>query len=297
MFSVRFWGVRGSIPTPGPDTVRYGGNTSCLEIRAGERLIIIDLGSGVRPLGEWLLENDYKKNGKVDADIFLTHTHWDHIIGFPMFSLVYTPNTRFRIYAPVSIGNASLKSIIENQLSHQYWPVRASELAAKIEYNQINETVLDLGGGVTIATKFLNHPIFCLGYRVNFRGKSIATVYDHEVYNNLFTGDSDEAKEGDLAACEENEKIKQFVKGADILIHDAQFTMEDYLAHKGWGHCAYEHAVQAASDNDVKTLVFFHHEPDHTDSQLEKIEKSYANNTNPKIIMAREGLILNCDDK
>jgi len=296
MLSVRFWGVRGSIPTPGPDTVKYGGNTSCLEIRANERLIIVDLGSGVRPLGDWLLKNDYKKNKKLDADIFLTHTHWDHIIGFPMFSLVYTPNTRFNIYAPVSVENISLKSIIENQLSHQYWPVKASELAAKIEYNQISETTLDLGEGLTVATKFLNHPIFCLGYRFNFQGNSIATIYDHEVYSNPFHSDNGNAKDGEIAAAEENEKIRQFVKGADILIHDAQFSMDGYPAHKGWGHCAFEHAVHSAADNDIKTLVFFHHEPDHSDSQLEQIEERYANSINPKIVMAREGLTLTCDD-
>ena len=294
MLSVRFWGVRGSIPTPGPDTVIYGGNTSCLEIRADERLIIIDLGSGVRPLGDWLLENDYKKYGKIDADIFLTHTHWDHIIGFPVFSLVYTEGTRFRIYAPVSMENISLKSIIENQLSHQYWPVMASELAAEIEYFQINETTVDLGGGITVATKFLNHPIFCLGYRIDFRGKSIVTIYDHEIYPVLLPGNTDYDKETALEAEQENEKIRQFAKGADILIHDAQYSRESYPSHKGWGHCSYEHAVQSAADNDVKTLVFFHHEPAHKDSQLEQIEKSYANNKQPSIIMAKEGLTLMC---
>ena len=296
MLSVRFWGVRGSIPTPGPGTVKYGGNTSCLEIRADKRIIIIDLGSGVRSLGEWLLENDYKKNKKIDADILLTHTHWDHIMGFPMFSLVYTPNIKLRIYGPVSSDNFSLKSIVENQLSHQYWPVKASELAAKIEYFEINETTVDLGDGITVTSKFLNHPIFCLGYRINYKNKSIVTVYDHEYYSNLFQGDKTTEREGEIAAAEENEKIRQFVKGADILIHDAQFSMEGYLAHKGWGHCALEHAVQSAADNDVKTLVFFHHEPDHSDSQLEIIEDKYADNLNPKIVMAKEGLVLMCDD-
>jgi len=296
MLSVRFWGVRGSIPTPGPGTVKYGGNTSCLEIRADERLIIIDLGSGVRPLGEWLLANDYKKNKKIEADILLTHTHWDHIMGFPMFSLVYTPNIKLRIYGPVSMDNISLKSIVENQLSHQYWPVKASELAAKIEYFEINETTIDLGDGINVTSKFLNHPIFCLGYRVNFRGKSIATVYDHEFFSNLFQGDKTAEIEGEAAAAEENEKIRQFVKGADILIHDAQFSMEGYTSHKGWGHCAFEHAVQSAADNDVKTLVLFHHEPDHTDDQLEEIEKNYADKSNPRIIIAKEGLFLTCDE-
>lgn len=208
-----------------------------------------------------------------------------------MFNPVYIPGTELRITAPVSLENTSLKSIIETQLSFQYWPVRADELAATIEYNQIKETTLDLGGDLTVTSKFLNHPIFCLGYRVNYKGKSIATVYDHEPFYNLFT-DKEAAKEGELAAAEENEKIKQFLNGADIVIHDAQYSQEEYASHAGWGHCSCEHAVAATENNNVKKLVFFHHEPAHTDAQLEQIEKDYANNKNFQIIMAKEGMTL-----
>jgi len=289
MLSVRFWGVRGSLPCPGPDTVIYGGNTSCLEIRADERLIIIDLGTGVRPLGEWLLANDYKKSGKIKADIFLTHTHWDHILGFPMFNPIYIPGTELSITSPVSIENESLKSIIESQFSHKYWPVRADELAASINYNQIKEETLDLGGGLTVKTKFLNHPIYCLGYRINYQGKSIATVYDHEPYRNLCAGNE---TQGDADAAQKNEKIRQFVKGADVVIHDAQYTSEDYPCHIGWGHCSCDHAVQTCKDADVKKLVLFHHEPARTDSQLEQIEKKYVKFTSPEIVMAKEGMII-----
>ena len=294
MLSVRFWGVRGSLPTPGPDTVVYGGNTSCLEIRAGERLIIIDLGTGARPLGDWLIKNDLNKYGKIKADIFITHTHWDHIMGFPMFTPIYMPETELNITGPVSLENEDIKTVIENQLSHKYWPVRAEELAAKIEYNQLNEGVFDLGGGLTLNAKFLSHPIFCLGYRFNYQNKSIATVYDHEPFRNLFT-DSESAKEGETAAAEENEKIRQFIKGADIVIHDAQYTSEEYSTHKGWGHCSYDHAIQTASGMDVKQLVLFHHEPTRTDAQLDKIGKSYANNLSPEIIMAKEGMVLSVE--
>jgi phosphoribosyl 1,2-cyclic phosphodiesterase len=297
MLSIRFWGVRGSLPSPGRDTVIYGGNTSCLEIRADERLIIIDLGSGVRPLGDWLMQNDFKKYGKIKADIFLTHTHWDHVMGFPMFTPIYIPGTELNITGPVTIDSDSLRSIFENQLSYNYWPVSADELAAKIEYNQIKETTLDLGGGLCITSKFLNHPIFCFGYRVSYQGKSIATVYDHEPFHNLFKAKADEIDketviEGEIAAAEENEKIRQFIKGADIVVHDAQYTKEEYVKHSGWGHCSYDHAVETASNVDVKTLVLFHHEPSRIDSQLEELEKIYAENTEPKIIMAKEGMVL-----
>jgi phosphoribosyl 1,2-cyclic phosphodiesterase len=299
MFSIRFWGVRGSFPSPGPNTAIYGGNTSCLEIRADERLIIIDFGSGARPLGDWLMKNDLKKYGKIKADIFLTHTHWDHLLGFPMFDPIYMPGTELSIKGPVSLENNSLKSIIETQFSYEYWPVSAGELSANIEYNEIKEGEFDLGGGLTVNAKFLNHPIFCLGYRFNYKNKSIATVYDHEPYRNVFPSDPacedyDEktAKEGELAAADENEKIKQFIKGADIVIHDAHFTKEEYPEHIGWGHCTHEYSVQSTKDIDIKKLVLFHHEPSRTDSQLEQIEKSYANNKAPEVIVAKEGLIL-----
>jgi len=299
MLSVRFWGVRGSIPCPGPDTVIFGGNTSCLEIRADEKLIIVDLGTGLRVLGDWLRENDQIKYGKIDADIFLTHTHWDHIMGFPMFTPIYLSGTNLRITGPMSYEEDSLKVIIENQLSYRYWPVRAGELAAHIEYNQINETTLDLGNGLTVTSKYLNHPVSCMGYRFNYRGKSIASVYDHEPFRNLFlTGpgedgyDEQAAKEGEIAAAEENEKIINFLRGADIVIHDAQYTQDEYPRHIGWGHASCEHAAKTAQAAGAGKLVFFHHDPGHTDSRLEQIEKSYANKMSVPIVTAREGMVL-----
>jgi phosphoribosyl 1,2-cyclic phosphodiesterase len=276
MLTLRFWGVRGSIPTPGVNTVIYGGNTSCIEVRADERLIIIDLGSGAHLLGDWLLENELKIKGKIKADILLTHTHWDHVMGFPMFTPIYTPGFEFNVIGPASLEDEDLKAIIENQLSTQYWPVQADRLAANIKYSQIKETTVDLGDGLTVSSKFLNHPISCFGYRINYKGKSIATVYDHEFF----------------LTAEENEKVRQFIKGADIVIHDAQYKQEEYAEHVGWGHCTYEQVVQYTAGMDIKKLVFFHHDPARKDSELEKIEKSYAKNKNLKIIAAREGLVL-----
>jgi phosphoribosyl 1,2-cyclic phosphodiesterase len=270
-----------------------------VEIRADERLIIIDLGTGIRPLGDWLMANDFKKYGKIDADIFITHTHWDHLLGFPMFAPVYTRGTELRIIGPVTFENNSLKSIIETQLSYKYWPVRADELAAHIEYTQIKETTLDLGGGLTVTSKFLNHPVLCLGYRFDYQGKSIVIVFDHEPFYNLFpvnpddiNYDEESAKEGEIAAAEENEKIANFVRKADIIIHDAQYSEKEYLSHKGWGHSSFAHAIQTKNCGDVKKLVFFHHEPAHTDSQLEQFEKIYSQNAETEIIMAKEGMIL-----
>jgi len=299
MLSVRFWGVRGSIPCPGPDTVIYGGNTTCLEIRADDRLLIADLGTGLRPLGDWLMANDLKKYGKIKADVFVTHTHWDHILGFPMFTPVYVRGTELRITGPVSFDNNNLKSIIETQMSYQYWPVTAGELAANIEYNQIKETTLDLGGGLSVTSKFLNHTILCLGYRFDYQGKSIALVFDHEPFRNLFSVnpadedyDEDAAKEGEIAAAEENERIKNFMKGADIVVHDTQYLEEEYATHTGWGHATFKHAINAVNEADVKKLICFHHDPSRADSQLEQLEKKYTDSTTVKIIMAKEGMTL-----
>jgi len=300
MFFVRFWGVRGSIPCPGPDTVKYGGNTTCLEIRADKRFIIIDLGTGAKPLADFIMAND-SKNGPLDMDIFISHTHWDHIMGFPMFAPVFVPGTKLRIRGPVSYNDETLASIIGDQLSYRYWPVRHSELSAKIDYEELKETTVDLGDGLKVRTKYLNHPILCLGYRFEYQGKSIVTAFDHEPFRNLFPTNPDDpdyneeaAFDGEEASKEENEKILNFCKGADILIHDAQYVAAEYEKHLGWGHSSYNYAMETALQANVKKLVFFHHDPNYTDKKLESIEEQCKNDARDKpgfeILMAREGL-------
>ena len=296
MLSVRFWGVRGSIPCPGPDTVIFGGNTSCIEIRADERLIIVDLGTGIRPLGSWLKENDLKKHGKISADIFVSHSHWDHIMGFPSFSPIYIPNTTLRIHGPVSSGEDCLENIIRTQLSYRYWPVRLDELSANIEFRQIGETTLDLGGGLTVTSKYMNHPILCLGYRFNYKGKSIAAVFDHEPFNNFFHTDPSKApcdeNEIGIAAARENEKIIRFMENVDILIHDAQYSEAEYADKVGWGHGSCKDAIDCAVGANAKKLVFFHYDPIHTDKHLQQVFKTYSKKAPVKIFMAKEGMTL-----
>ncbi|MDR2144379.1 MAG: MBL fold metallo-hydrolase [Treponema sp.] len=298
MLSVNFWGVRGSIPCPGRATVEYGGNTACLEIRAGERLVIVDMGTGVKSLGDMLIKNDLKKH-PLDTDIFITHTHWDHIMGFPMFAPLFVPSTRLRIRGPVTYEDESLEAIIGAQLSYRYWPVRQSELAARIEYGALKETVLDLGGGLSVTTKYLNHPILCLGYRFEYQGKSIVTAYDHEPFRNLFPTDpadpgydEDAATEGELAVAEENEKHFRFFQNADVLIHDSQYTAAEFEKHLGWGHSSFEYCIDAAEKTGVKKLVLFHHDPNRSDTELTRLEEQYRSKSKPgmEIMMAREGL-------
>ena len=299
MLSVRFWGVRGSIPCPGRSTIEFGGNTACVEIRADKRPVIVDLGTGVKPLGDYLLANDLK-NGPMDIDVFISHTHWDHIMGFPMFTPIFIPSTKMRIMGPVSYNDDTLESIISDQLSYRYWPVRQIELAAKIEYRELKETTLDMGGGLKLITKYLNHPILCLGYRFEYQGKTIITAFDHEPYRNLFptdpndpSYDAEAAREGEKAAMEENDRILQFYHGADVLIHDTQYTAAEFEKHLGWGHSSYEYAIEAACQSEVKKLVFFHHDPNSNDEYLEALEEQYRNQikgkSNLEIIMAKEG--------
>lgn len=300
MFSLTVWGDRGSMPTPGPDTVVFGGNTACLEIRADGRLIIVDAGSGIRCLGDKLLKDDIKK-GPINADIFITHTHWDHIMGFPMFNPIYVPGTQLRIWGPISYEEDTLEDIIGSQLSYRYWPVRQDELAAKIEYRQIKETTIDLGGGLKVRTKYLNHPVLCLGYRFEYEGKSIVTAYDTEPFSNLFptdpadpSYDEEAAREGEEAAKDGNEKVLEFMSRADLLIHDSQYTAKEYHKNKkGFGHSSYEVAINSAHKAKVKKLILFHHDPNRTDAELQELEFFYANKlkgrTELQFEMAREG--------
>ena len=302
MFSVRFWGVRGSIPCPGPRTVKFGGNTSCLEIRADKRLVIVDSGTGIKPLADYLMANDFK-NHPLEMDIFISHTHWDHIMGFPMFTPIFIPGTKIRILGPVSYNDDNLASIIGDQLSYKYWPVRQSELAAGIEYQELKETTMDLGRGLKLTTKYLNHPIVCLGYRFEYDGKTIVTSFDHEPFRNLFPTDPEDpgyneetAVEGEAAAKEENERVFQFYKDADILIIDTQYTVQEFQTHLGWGHSSYDYALEAACKAGVKKLVFFHHDPNHSDELLTSVEEQCRNKirdrSRPEIFMAQEGVTL-----
>ncbi len=297
-----FWGVRGSIPVPGPTTVKYGGNTSCLELRFGkeDRLIIIDLGSGVRLLADLIMKKDLPR-GPIKTSIFLTHTHTDHIMGFPFFTPLFIPGTHLDIYGPVTYEEDTLKNIVGEQLRYRYFPVRLDELRAEINYFSLKEGRQDLGGGLTVTTKYLNHPITVLGYKFEFDGKVLCTAYDHEMYQNVFDAkpedpgyDEAAVKEGEIAAREENEKVREFYSNADLLVHDTQYTHKEYMAgKKGWGHSTFGSAIKSAHEAGVKHLVLFHHDPLRADQQLEGLHKAYTSairdKTHMKVSIAQEG--------
>jgi len=299
---VKFWGVRGSIPCPGPGTVKYGGNTACIELRFPEsdRLIIIDAGSGIRELGNFMMANDLP-NGPLRADIFLTHTHWDHIMGFPFFTPIYVPGSRLKVHGPVSYEGDTLEGIVGGQLTYRYFPVRQAELAASIEYIVLKEDHFDLGDGITLTTKYLNHPILCLGYRFTCGGKVFCSAYDTEPFRNLFCTDPEDpsydetmASEGALVAMEQNGVLEQFFDGADLLVHDSQYTEEEYRGKfVGWGHSSFEHAIAAANRAGVRRMALFHHDPVRTDAQIDVLREKYCGGGAPgetEVFFAREGM-------
>jgi phosphoribosyl 1,2-cyclic phosphodiesterase len=299
---VRFWGVRGSIPCPGPGTVKYGGNTACIEVRFPEsgRLIIVDAGSGLRELGNFMMAHDLPK-GPLKADIFLSHTHWDHIMGFPFFTPIYVPGTHLRVHGPVSYEGDTLEGIVGGQLTYRYFPVRQAELAARIEYLVLKEDHFDLGDGITLTTKYLNHPILCLGYRFTCQGKVFCAAYDTEPFRNVFCTDPGDpsydeamASEGAMVAREQNALLEEFFRGADLLVHDSQYTEAEYQSRfVGWGHSTFEHAIAAASRVGVRRLALFHHDPLRTDEQIDALRERYCPSPpagGTEVFFAREGM-------
>ncbi len=282
---VRFWGVRGSIPSPGPTTQKYGGNTACIEIRVGDddRLLIVDAGSGIRQLGNYLMVNDLPK-GPIKADMFLSHTHWDHIMGYPFFTPIYIPGTKLRVHGPVSFEDDPLEDVVGGQMKYRYFPINLGELASEVEYVRLKEDPrIDLGDGLILSTKLLNHPITALGYRFEYEGKVVCTCYDTEPFRNLFVTDPEDpnydeamAYEGEEVAIEQNLAVEEFFKGADLLIYDAQYTDAEYISKINWGHTTMEYALTAANRAGVKKLAFFHHDPDRTDATLDELAADYC---------------------
>ncbi len=301
---VKFWGVRGSIPCPGPQTIKYGGNTSCLELQFKDlnRIIIIDAGSGIRELGDRMMANSLSKN-PMQIEIFLTHTHWDHIMGFPFFTPMYIPGTKIKIYGPTTYDDESLKDIIGGLLTHRYFPVRQQELASEIVYIDLNEGKFNLGDGIVLTAKHLNHPVLCLGYRFEYRGKVFCTAHDTEPYRNVFSTDPNDpsydkamAIEGEQVAKEENHRIEKFYEKSDLIVYDTQYTQKEYEDLRiGWGHSSFEYAVSLAKNSRIKQLAFFHHDPSRTDEQIDKLSEKYCSSEYTKstqFLFAREGMEL-----
>ncbi|MBF0592278.1 MAG: MBL fold metallo-hydrolase [Nitrospirae bacterium] len=289
---VKFWGVRGSIPTPGESTVRYGGNTSCIELNGDDgTLIIFDAGTGIRLVGGRLASKP-----PVDIHLFLSHTHWDHIHGFPFFIPAFIPSFNIHIYGPPHYDK-SVKEIMSQQMVYSYFPVTANELQAKISYRDLKEETITIGD-LNISTKLMNHPVSCYAYRVIEGDKTVIYTGDNEPYYNFIsTGETsrEENREIESIVEEQNNRNVDFVRGADLLIAEAQYTDEEFPSKLGWGHSSTTHALKLAINADVKHMVIFHHDPAHTDELMDRLYEqtlqkySQMQHTGLKISVAMEG--------
>jgi ribonuclease BN (tRNA processing enzyme) len=271
-----------------------------LRFEDSNRLIIVDAGSGIRQLGEDLICRN-KENGHIKAEIFLTHTHLDHILGLPFFAPIYLPGSNLKIYGPVTHEEDPLEDVIGGQMSYRYFPVRQEELGATIEYINLKEGIYDLGDNILMTAKYLNHPLLSLGYRIEYHGKVICTAYDTEPFYNVFSTDPLEssydgflAHEGELAAREESRRMEEFIRGADLLIHDGQYTLAEYESgKKGWGHSPIERVIETAKRAQVKQLVLCHHDPTRTDAQIDDLSEIFCSKAfagDMHVYFAREGM-------
>lgn len=296
---VKFWGVRGSIPTPGPRTVRYGGNTPCIEIQCpGEDAVVIDAGTGIKHLGSAWVANLPK-----EIHLFMSHTHWDHIHGFPFFLPIYLPNSRIHVYGPqvqITLARAlplNLKEVLVNQMDHAVFPVMFGSLQAKISFQEIGPIPFQVGG-IRVTPYNLNHTVITYGYNFEWRGKKVAYQSDHEPFYNVYTREGDADDLITQMIRQKNDSIVEMASGVDLLIADAMYTPEEYPKFRGWGHASIEHVVERAVAAKAKRVAFFHHDPGHDDDFMDKIQKqgeAIARNlgdANLQVIAAVEGSTL-----
>ncbi len=255
-----FWGTRGSIPSPGASTVRYGGNTPCLELRTADGwMVILDAGTGIRELGHSLIERS--GGAPITGDIFLTHAHWDHIQGIPFFSPIFQRGNHFTIWGSKSLPT-SIDRVVRDQMSPIVFPVTFEELDATIDFRHIAEGERCVGNGYEVRAFDVHHPGGALAYRFTATGTERSLVYisDNEL------GDAE--RYGPPTGW--RDRLVAFVRGATVLVHDTTYTTDEYAQRRGWGHSTYRDGVQLALDAGVGSLVLFHHEPRRTDDELDR---------------------------
>ena len=275
MIRIKFWGVRGSVPVPGPGTVKTGGNTSCVEVRCGKHLIILDAGTGIRMLG-----NELFKEGRIEAHIFISHVHWDHIQGFPFFGPAFIKDNKFFLYGGKNV-TTTLEEALYGQMNYPNFPVMIKDLPSGIAFNDLDEgEVITIGDNeVMVNNVKLNHPNGVYSYRIDHGGSSLVYATDTEHYA---TPDS---------------KLIEFARGADLLIYDAQYFPEEYTGESGggskvgWGHSTMVEGARVAKEAGIKKLVLFHHDPMHTDDLIDEKERR-AKEHFENSIAAREGMVI-----
>jgi phosphoribosyl 1,2-cyclic phosphodiesterase len=272
-FVVKFWGVRGSIASPGAGTVRYGGNTPCVEMQVGQQRLIFDGGTGIRVLGQSLLSQN-----PMEGHLFFTHSHWDHIQGFPFFLPAFIKGNCFHIYGAIAPDGSDIKQRLNDQMRHPNFPVPLQVMGANLKFYDIEVGETITIGDVTVETGLLNHPGQATGYRVSWGNHAAAYITDTEHFCDRL-----------------DESVLRLAHKADVLIYDATYTDEEYHHPKtgkvGWGHSTWQEAVKIAQAAKVKTLVIFHHDPLHDDEFLDQMGIEVAQ-AFPGAVMAREGMLI-----
>jgi phosphoribosyl 1,2-cyclic phosphodiesterase len=280
---IEFWGVRGSIPVPGANTVRYGGNTSCVSVRLGDHWVVFDAGTGIRPLGRHMLAHD----GPLEISLFLSHVHWDHIQGFPFFAPAFQNRAHIHIHGSDS-QDRTLASIVGGQMEGPNFPVALDQMGGRLRFRPLAEgSIQPLSGpdGVpfaSVANARLNHPNGVLGYRLVEESTGASVVYATDT----------EHREGGL-----DHTLVQLARGADVLIYDGMYTPEEYPSRQGWGHSTWLEGLRVAHAAGVGQLVVFHHDPERTDDQLDRLsdlaqEAAVAMDPSLRVSFAREGDVL-----
>ena len=260
---VRFWGTRGSVAKPGPTTLRYGGNTSCVEVRGVDgTLIVLDCGTGAHGLGQALVSAG---GPRCDGHLMITHTHWDHIQGFPFFAPLFIPGNTWDIYAPGALGQ-QLERTLAGQMEYNYFPVTLAQLGASIRFHDLVEGRFAVGA-VRITAQYLNHPALALGYRLQSGGNVVAYSVDHEPH----APNPAARRDGEPPGHGEDQRHVEFLADADLVIHDAQYTVEEYPQKTGWGHTPAEWAVDYALAARAKRLALFHHDPLRDDDAVDRL--------------------------
>ncbi|MEH1998762.1 MAG: MBL fold metallo-hydrolase [Nostoc sp.] len=272
-FTVQFWGVRGSIPSPGPDTVRYGGNTPCISMQAGDKRLIFDAGTGLHVLGQSLL-----RQMPLEAHIFFTHSHWDHMQGFPFFTPGFVKGNDFHIYGAIAPDGSTIEQRLNDQMLHPNFPVPLQIMQANLNFYDIRPGQPIHINDLTLETAPLNHPGEAVGYRVSWHGGTATYITDTEHFPDRL-----------------DDNVLWLARNADILIYDSTYTDEEYYSPTspkiGWGHSTWQEAVKVAKAANVKTLVIYHHDPAHDDDFLDRVGKQAAAKFSGAI-MAREGMVL-----
>ena len=290
-----FWGTRGSIPTPGKATVRYGGNTPCVEVRLkDDNLVIFDAGTGLRGLGDALMT----RGESVKAYIVLSHPHWDHIQGFPFFKPLFISGNEFVLMGPQT-KTVRLRRVMADLMNQVYFPIQLNELKAKISFRPLREESLPVFDAM-LTSMYVNHPAFAHGYRLDAGGRSMVYISDNEPFDRELARsmrnvekvivDRFSAVKGDP-----NQRVFDFARGAEVLIHDTTYTPEEYVNHVGWGHSHYLFSLKIANEAKVKKLVLFHHDATHSDAKVDEILAKCRNEIrmrkyNFECVAAKEGM-------